>query len=258
MGFKSGRQYILALELPTGATDRKMKSPKANERGYKKHLAALKKNPGGFYIFEEPADETGFHPENFVDYECAFAADQIRQLHPRNLLDVGSYRHFILGLLAHFPITTIDVRSRQPICANETILTGDAKKINFPDHSFDVVLSLCALEHFGLSRYGDAFDLHADQKAFGEMIRVLKPGGRMIFTTTIHHAQPAIAFNAHRIYTYGMLQAFCDGLSCWEEKFYSHRQKRFCTLEEVTTDLQWWDVYCGCWEKKRRRRGEED
>ncbi|MFH1758890.1 MAG: hypothetical protein ABH969_12695, partial [Pseudomonadota bacterium] len=119
-----------------------MTSPKANDGSYEKNLAALKKNPGGFYIFEEPLKERGGHPANFVDYECAFAADQIRQLHPRNLLDVGSYRHFILGLLAHFPITTLDVRSRQPLCANETILTGDAKKINLPDHSFDVVLSL--------------------------------------------------------------------------------------------------------------------
>lgn len=257
MGFKSRRQPT-TLKLPTGATGRKMTSPKAMDREYKKNLAHLKKDPGGFHIFEEPADEAGSHPENFVDYECAFAAAQIRQFHPRNILDVGSYRHFILGLLANFPITTIDVRSRQPICANETILTGDAKKINLPDHAVDVVLSLCALEHFGLGRYGDEFDVDADQKAFAEMIRVLKPGGRIIFTTTIHHAQPAIAFNAHRIYTYEMLQTFCNGLTCLEEKFYSHRQKGFCTLEEVTTDLQWWDVYCGCWEKKRRRRGEED
>ena len=228
-----------------------MTSPKPNEGSYKKNLARLKKDPGGFYIFEEPLDEGGGHPANFVDYECAFAADHIRQFHPGKILDVGSYRHFILGLLANFPVTTLDVRSRRPIGANETILTGDAKKINLPDHSFDVVLSLCALEHFGLGRYGDEFDLDADQKAFAEMIRVLKPGGRIIFTTTIHRTQPSVAFNAHRIYTYEMLQTFCNDLICWEEKFYSHRQKGFCPLEEVTTDLKWWVVFCGCWEKKR-------
>jgi len=240
----------LSCELQPKAIGRKMSLPKSIGREYEKNLAQLQKEAEDFYIFEEPLKEGGGHPANFIDFECAFAADYLRRFHPRNILDVGSYRHFILGLLAHFPITTIDVRSRQPLCANETVLTGDAKKINLPNHSFDVVLSLCALEHFGLGRYGDEFDLYADQKAFAEMIRVLKPGGRLIFTTTIHRAQPSIAFNAHRIYNYEMLWRLCSGLTCWEEKFYSHRLKGFCPLAEVTTDLRWWDVYCGCWEKK--------
>jgi SAM-dependent methyltransferase len=169
-------------------------------------------------------------------------------------LDVGSYRHFILGLLAYFQITTIDVRERKPIFPRERVITCDAKKLDLPDDSFDLVLSLCALEHFGLGRYGDEFDLHADQKAFAEMIRVLKPGGRVLFTTTITRARPSIAFNAHRIYNYEMLKAFCAGLTCLEEKFYSHKLKGFCSLEEVTTDPEWWDVYLGCWEKGERVR----
>jgi SAM-dependent methyltransferase len=227
-----------------------MSHPNAIDSEYEKNLAQLQKEPGDFYIFEEPLREGGGHPVDFIDFQCAFAAAHLQRLQPVNILDVGSYRHFILGLLAHFPVTTIDVRSRRPLCAHETVLTGDAKNIHLPDQSFDAVLSLCALEHFGLGRYGDEFDLRADQKAFTEMIRVLKPGGRFIFTTTIHRAQPAIAFNAHRIYTYEMIRGFCGGLFCHEEKFYSHRQKGFCALDEVTTDLRWWDVYCGCWEKK--------
>ena len=224
--------------------------PKEFRAEYNKDLARLKKNPGGFRIFREPVFEKGYHPKNFIDYECAFAAFHIGRANPGKILDVGSYRHFILGLLAHFPITTIDIRKRQPISPNETVITCDAKQLNLPDHSFDLVLSMCAVEHFGLGRYGDEFDSGADQKAFAEMVRVLKPGGRLIFTTTITRAQPSIAFNAHRIYTHEMLRSYCNGLTCREEKFYSHRQKGFCSLAEVTTDLRWWDVYCGCWEKK--------
>jgi len=219
---------------------------------YNEDLARLKKNPGGFHIFKEPLYEKGVHPENFTDSECGFAAYHIRRAKPKKILDVGSYRHFILGLLAHFQITTIDVRERNPISPREGVITCDAKKLDLPDDSFDLVLSLCALEHFGLGRYGDEFDLHADQKAFAEMIRVLKPGGRVLFTTTITRARPSIAFNAHRIYNYKMLQAFCAGLTCLEEKFYSHKLKGFCSPEEVTTDPKWWDVYLGCWEKKER------
>lgn len=217
---------------------------------YKKNLEKIKKEATGFNVFEEPIFEEGDHPENFIDYECAFAAYHIKIAQPRSILDVGSYRHFILGLLAHFSVTTMDVRRRRCSLAGEIILTGDAQKIPLPDNSFDLALSLCALEHFGLGRYGDPLDWQADQKAFAEMRRVIRPGGRLIFSTTIHKAESAIAFNAHRIYTYEMIQSLCRGLRCLEEKFYSHRQRSYCSLAEITTELKWWDVYLGCWEKK--------
>lgn len=216
---------------------------------YKNNLEKIKKEALGFYIFEEPIFEAGDHPESFIDYECAFAAHHIKIVHPKSILDVGSYRHFIFGLLALFSVTTMDFRRRNCSLADETMITGDAQRIPLPDNSYDLVLSLCALEHFGLGRYGDPLDLQADQKAFAEMKRVFKPGGRLIFSTTIHEAEPAVAFNAHRIYTYEMIQSFGHGLRCLEEKFYSHRQKSYCSLAEITTDLKWWDVYLGCWEK---------
>ena len=124
-----------------------------------------------------------------------------------------------------------------------------SENLNLPDNSFDVVVSLCALEHFGLGRYGDEFDLDADKKAFSEMIRVLKPNGRLIFTTPISRSQPSIAFNAHRIYNYEMLRTLCANLICEEEKVYSNRLGGSCSLEEVTTEPKQWDVYCGCWKK---------
>ena len=216
---------------------------------YNRQWKALTQDSRGFEVFQKPIDEPGPHPENFIDYECAFAACHIQRSRPQRILDVGSYRHFILGLLAHYPVTTIDVRHRKTIGENEVLITCDAKKLTSPDDSFDLVLSLCTLEHLGLGRYGDEFDLEADQKAFREMIRVLKPGGSLIFTTTITRANPSVAFNAHRIYNYPMLRAFCSGLTCAEERFYSHQQRGFCALEEVTDKPKWWDVYCGCWKK---------
>jgi SAM-dependent methyltransferase len=233
----------------------------AKER-YNLQWEALKSEPRGFDLFQEPIHESGTHPENFIDHECAFAAGHIRRARPQSILDVGSYRHFILGLLAHYRVTTVDVRPRKPVGENEVPVTGDAKKMIFPDDHFDLVLSLCALEHFGLGRYGDEFDPGADQKAFGEMVRVLRPGGSLIFTTTVTRAKPSVAFNAHRIYSHPMLQVLCAGLTCLEEKFYSHQKRDFGPLEEVTDKPKWWDVYCGCWRKEmnprdRTRKGRE-
>jgi Methyltransferase domain len=210
---------------------------------------ALNRNSGRFEVFQEPVHEPGAHPENFIDHECAFAARHIHRARPEAILDIGSYRHFILGLLAHYPVATVDVRRRKAAGENESLVTCDAKKLELPDGSFDLVLSLCTLEHLGLGRYGDEFDLEADGKAFAEMIRVLKPGGILVFTTTITRAAPSVAFNAHRIYDQRMLRNFCAGLSCEEEKYYSHEKKDFCAFQEVTDKPKAWDVYCGCWKK---------
>ncbi len=225
------------------------KNESASRQDYDRDWARLNEEVKGFDLFQERLAEPEVHPENFVDFECAFAAERLRDLRPESILDIGSYRHFILGLLAYYSVATLDVRPRAAIVPNETAVTGDAKSIAFPDNSFAAVLSLCALEHFGLGRYGDEFDPRADAKAFAEMIRVVKPGGVLIFTTTITAIHPAIAFNAHKIYNYKMIKSFCSGLQCVEERFYSHRLKRFCAREEVTAQPRWWDVYCGCWRK---------
>jgi SAM-dependent methyltransferase len=216
---------------------------------YDQQWEALKRDPRGFELFQDPLFESGDHPQDFVDHQCAFASFHIQRVKPGKILDIGSYRHFILGLLAHYSVTTIDVRPRNPSVENEAILTCDAKRLTLPDDSFDLVVSLCALEHFGLGRYGDEFDPGADQKALSEMVRVLRPGGSLIFTTTITRAAPSIAFNAHRIYSHSMLQSFSAGLTLVEEKFYSHEKKGFCSFKEVTDKPRWWDVYCGCCKK---------
>lgn len=132
---------------------------------------------------------------------------------------------------------------------NEHVVTGDAKQLELPDASFDAVVSLCALEHFGLGRYGDEFDEQGDIKAISEMRRVLKPGGLLVFTTTLTQAQPSIAHNAHRIYDIQMLRALCQGMNAREEAFFSHALGRHCALDEVTSKPTAYDIYLGAWAK---------
>jgi len=216
---------------------------------YRHNLRQLKKSDRGFSIYRSPASDMGPHPENHYDYEAGFAADHISRIRPKEILDVGSDRRFINGLLAGYLVTTVDVRERRPNSKRESVLTCDAKKLNCSDASFDVVLSLCALHHFGLGRYGDEFDPDADRKAFGEMIRVLRAGGYLIFSTTVTRAQASIAFNAHRIYTHDMIKRLCLNLVCVEERFYSQNAGNFCSPEQVTDEPGLWDVYCGCWRK---------
>jgi SAM-dependent methyltransferase len=221
-------------------------------REYREQLSILRANENrGFRVVEEIYCDVGDHPQTHVDYECQFVAEHLARLCPTNVLDVGSYRQFVLGLLAHYRVTTVDVRPRSSIVTNETVLVADAKALSISDNCFDAVVSLCALEHFGLGRYGDEFDPMADLKALSEWIRVLKPGGHLLFSTTVTNAMPVIAFNGHRIYGRRMLRDLCTGLEAVDERFLNPDLGGFCTPEQITTTPNCWNVYVGCWRKPK-------
>ena len=193
--------------------------------------------------------DCGEHPENYVNAEQMFAAELIRQRSPKKVLDVGTNRHFVLGLLSAYDVTTIDVRCREACPKNEIAIVCDAKSLDLPSNSFDLVLSLCAIEHFGLGRYGDTIDLEADAKAVREMIRVLRPGGWLVFSTHIHRGDTVIVFNAHKIYSREHIVSWLAGTCVLiTERFY--RDPGFVPYDKLTTTPKNWNVYCGCWEKR--------
>ena len=223
--------------------------PAEFRKEYNRRLNFLLKESGDFNVFRDFQYDAGDHPGTYMNFECEFAARHLRMSNPTTVLDIGSHRLFVLGLLAGYKVTTLDVRPRESRLENETIVTSDAKQLDIASDSFDMVVSLCTLEHFGLGRYGDEFDLDGDKKAFKEMIRVLKPGGRVVFSTTVTRSTPSLAFNAHRIYSHRMIRAFCEKLECVEEGFFSNETGSGCSHEQVTDEPARWDVYCGCWMK---------
>lgn len=234
-------------------TDQRSDKPQLPDEVIQRYLQQLEyatEHPRGFEVFADFRDDTGSHPAWFGDYECAFAAKWLARIRPSSILDIGSYRIFVMGLCSAFNITSLDIRHRKGMTDNETVITSDAKDLNVPDSSFDAITSLCALEHFGLGRYGDEFDLDADRKAMAEIKRALKPNGHLIFTTTVTSAPPSLAFNAHRIYNLEMIHQLCDGLISIEESAYSHEVNTLCSLESITTQPHDWDVYMGCWQKR--------
>jgi len=192
----------------------RIKPPEEFMEKYNEYLNLSRSNKRGFKVTEALRYGMGAHPVSYKDIECGYASAQLYNLQPELVLDIGSYRHFIIGLLSQYKVTTIDVRERKPITDNETVVTCDAKNLELSDESFDAVVSLCAVEHFGLARYGDAFDLDGDIKALKHMSRVLKKGGSLIFSTAVTRHEPTLAFNAHRIYTVDMIRELCSGLEC--------------------------------------------
>lgn len=242
-------KLLASFGLKLSKSNFKSDIPKNYRQTYRQQLYKVRENSRGFKVFPNFHYDAGIHPTSYIDFECEFASRILSQRNPTMIMDIGSYRHFILGLLASFNITTLDVRKRESSLKNETVLCSDAKQLDIPSDSLDAIVSLCTLEHFGLGRYGDELDLDADLKAFKEMRRVLKPNGILIFTTTITRYDPSIAFNVHRIYNHTMISAFCEGLELGEEVFFSNKTHKACTLDQVTTLPKAWDVYCGYWIK---------
>ncbi len=162
-------------------------------------------------------NDTLVHPQSFNEYECAFAADVVRKIDPQNILDIGSHRLFLLGLTASKCVTSIDVRQRLSVTSKEKVITSDARKINLPAASHDMIISLCALEHFGLGCYGDSIDLDADLKAVAEFFRVLVHGGHLVITIPVSRVS-TLNFNSFRVYSKEMIRNLFHGFSAVEER----------------------------------------
>lgn len=193
--------------------------------------------------------DCGDHPEDYTNSEQVFAAEMIRRRVPKRILDVGTDRHFVLGLLAAYNVTTVDVRQREACPGNETVIVCDARNLDLPNNSFDLVSSLCAIEHFGLGRYGDSIDLEADAKAVREMIRVLRPGGWLVLSTHIHKGDTVVVFNAHKIYSREHIASWFAGTcTLVTEQFYKNLS--LVSYGKLTAKPKNWNVYCGCWEKR--------
>jgi SAM-dependent methyltransferase len=233
-----------------GSLRRLRPAARAARAEYERALAAVRPaaEARGMEVMRYRLFDGGAHPESYIDFECRFAARHLRDAAPRTVLDVGSYRAFVLGLSAFADVTALDVRPRAA-GGTETVLVGDATSIPAPDGAFDAVVSLSSIEHFGLGRYGDEVNPDADVAAAREFARVLRPGGVLIVTTSLTRGRPVLAFNAHRIYDLAGARALFAGLETVDERYFSHRHAREVELSSIADAVGDWDVFCGCWRK---------
>jgi hypothetical protein len=138
---------------------------------------------------------------SYYFWQDLWAAKKIFQRNPSVHFDVASrIDGFVAHLLAYRSVTLIDIRPLPYKIEGLDFIQGNATDMSaIKDNSLESLSSLCAIEHFGLGRYGDPVDPEACFKALKEMQRVLAAGGRLYIAVPI--GREHIHFNAHRIFS---------------------------------------------------------
>jgi SAM-dependent methyltransferase len=123
-------------------------------------------------------------------------AREIYKNNPVKHIDIGSR---IDGFVAHVAvfreIEIFDIRLQENNVKNIIYRQADLMRIQDEMIEYcDSVSSLHAIEHFGISRYGDPIDAKGHIKAIGNIFKILKPGGKFYFSVPI--GKQRIEFNA--------------------------------------------------------------
>ena len=174
-------------------------------------------NANYFYpCLTDKTENTPLDPIYF--YQNAWAAAKVFEAKPAKHFDIGSQVGFV-GIVSQFvPTTMVDIRPIDVELNGLTFLKGDILNLPIKDNELESVSSICVVEHIGLGRYGDTVDAYGSEKSITELIRITKPGGKIIISVPIDTSSK-IYFNAHRAFTRDQLVKLFTGCTVLEEKY---------------------------------------
>ena len=135
-------------------------------------------------------------------FQDMWAAREIYRSNVKNVYDIGSrvdgYIAHLLSMEVH--VTLLDIRPLPGKIEGIDFIQADAMNLNnIPDDSIETLSSLCAIEHFGLGRYGDPIDYNGWKKSLHAIKRKLKAGGTFYMSVPVGNEE-RVQFNAHRIF----------------------------------------------------------
>ena len=135
-------------------------------------------------------------------FQDMWAAREIYRSNVKHVFDIGSrvdgYVAHLLSMEVH--VTLLDIRPLPKKVEGIDFIQADAMDLsNIPDNSIETLSSLCALEHFGLGRYGDPIDYNGWKKSLHAIKRKIKVGGTFYLSVPVG-IEDRVQFNAHRIF----------------------------------------------------------
>lgn len=187
---------------------------------------------------------TGF--DRHYVFQTAWAVRKVKEINPSVHTDISSTLFFCGTLSAFIPVEFYDIRPAAVNLDNLESKKGDLLNLPFPSNAVQSLSCMHTIEHIGLGRYGDPIDADGDIKAIKELIRVLKPGGHLLFVTPIGK-EMMIEFNAHRIYTYEYIIELFKELNLKEFSYIYEHEKDGGIVFNADPTLSKKDHYgCGC------------
>ena len=177
-------------------------------RHYPKYRSQKKKflQSGGvithqFPIFSDYDEKAGTARGHYF-HQDLLVASFIHANNPQRHVDVGSR---IDGFVAHVAsfrkIEVMDVRDLNSTeHKNIVFIKANLMDDNSaPTNMADSISCLHAIEHFGLGRYGDPVDPRGYVKGYENILRMLRPEGKLFISFPIG-AKNEVHFNAHRVF----------------------------------------------------------
>jgi SAM-dependent methyltransferase len=151
-------------------------------------------------------------------YHTAWASRVLFKIKPKIHYDFASDLRFVTIISSFVKIVQYNLSIPTIKLSNLEFRSTDLTKMkNIKSNSLKSVSCMHVVEHIGLGRYGDKINPSADKVAINELIRVLAPGGNLLFVTPV--GIPKIFFNAHRVYAYEDILRFFSCLSLKEFSF---------------------------------------
>lgn len=173
-------------------------------------------------------------------FQDMWAAREIYRSNVKHVFDIGSRMDgYIAHLLAmEVQVTLLDIRPFPHKLEGVDFIQTDAMDMsNIPDESIETLSSLCALEHFGLGRYGAPIDYDGWRKALRAIKRKLKIGGTFYLSVPVGNEE-RLQFNAHRIFKpLTIVKELMPELSLHEFSYIDIPNTRIVTCFKGGTDI---------------------
>lgn len=157
-------------------------------------------------------------------YQDIWALNKLALLQPTEHHDVGSrFDGFVGQATAICPVISWDIRPPNFQLPRFEFRQGSILDLPLDEDSIQSISCLHVAEHIGLGRYGDTLQPEGTVKALRELMRVLAPGGQLLFSLPI--GRESVCFNAQRIWHPEKPMEICDRLELKEFKAVNDRNE---------------------------------
>jgi len=183
-------------------------------------------------------------------YHTAWAARKLKEINPREHVDISSLTYFSTLVSAFIPVRFYDYRPVHIELSNFSCEHADITRLEFEDDSIRSLSCMHVVEHIGLGRYGDPLDVDGDLKAINELKRVVAAGGHLLFVVPIGKAK--IMFNAHRIYSYEQIATYFQEFDLLEFTLVPDQSNEGLIINASKEEADMQNYGCGCFVFRKR------